>query len=82
MATILTLWGWRLFFYSNEGNEPIHVHARKGDAECKFWFHPDIFDIEEVWAYNLTPRLKREIRQIIFQHYDIIVTEWNSKFGA
>jgi len=33
MPTILLLAGWRLFFYSNEGNEPIHVHAEKGEME-------------------------------------------------
>src|SRR5438552_1487961 len=27
--------GWRFHFYSNEGNEPMHLHAVKGDAECK-----------------------------------------------
>jgi hypothetical protein len=37
MPTILVLLGWRLFFYANERNEPIHVHCRKGDVECKYW---------------------------------------------
>jgi hypothetical protein len=23
----------------------MHVHATKGDAECKYWLHPDRFDI-------------------------------------
>ncbi len=27
MPTILFIYGWRLFFYSNEGTEPIHIHA-------------------------------------------------------
>ncbi|MCG6536745.1 MAG: DUF4160 domain-containing protein, partial [Syntrophales bacterium LBB04] len=30
MPTILLIMGWRLFFYANERNEPIHVHCRKG----------------------------------------------------
>jgi Domain of unknown function (DUF4160) len=36
MPTILYVQGWRFHFYSNEGNEPMHVHAVKGDAECKY----------------------------------------------
>ncbi|MEQ8955495.1 MAG: DUF4160 domain-containing protein [Gammaproteobacteria bacterium] len=36
MPTILLQAGWRVFFYSNEGDEPIHVHFRKGEIECKF----------------------------------------------
>ncbi len=47
MPTILYVQGWRFHFYSNEGNEPMHVHAVKGDAECKYWLHPDRFDIVE-----------------------------------
>ncbi len=77
MPTILLVQGWRVFFYSNEGNEPIHVHARKADTECKFWLIPETFEIEEDWSYSLTPPLRREIRRIIFDHFDIIVAEWN-----
>ena len=36
MLSILIVLGWRFFFYMNEGNDPIHVHARKGEAECKY----------------------------------------------
>jgi hypothetical protein len=45
MPTILYVNGWRFHFYSNEGNEPMHVHATKGDAECKYWLYADRFDL-------------------------------------
>jgi Domain of unknown function (DUF4160) len=33
-------WGpYRAFFYSNEGDEPAHVHVRAGGQEAKFWLH-------------------------------------------
>ena len=57
MPTILFVQGWPLFFYSNEGSEPMHVHARKGDTECKFWLHPELYEIEEEWSCNLGPPL-------------------------
>jgi len=47
MPTILMIMGWRLFFYSNEGNEPVHVHCRKGDKECKYWLDTEMFDLED-----------------------------------
>ena len=81
MPTILVLFGWRLFFYANEGNEPMHVHCRKGDMECKFWIIDDSFDIVETFAYGMSPKDKREVRQIVFQHFDYIVDEWR-KFQA
>jgi len=82
VPTIIFVCGWRVFFYSNKANEPIHVHAEKGDAECKMWLRTGIYDVEEAWSYNLTPRLRREIRRIVFDHFDLIVDEWKRYFGA
>ena len=82
MPTILYVQGWRFHFYSNEGNEPIHVHAVKGEAECKYWLQPDRFDIVEDFEYNCTPRLRREVRQIVFEHFDQIVVAWREHFGG
>ena len=80
MPTVLYNFGWRLFFYSNEGNEPIHIHAEKGDMECKFWFLEDQVEIKEVFAYNMTPAAYREIKKIIYQHFDLIVDSWHIYF--
>ena len=76
MPTILLLLGWRLFFYANEGDEPRHVHCKKGDMECKYWLDLDSFDIREAYGYNLAPRARKEIRKIIFQHFDYIAEQW------
>jgi hypothetical protein len=42
----------------------------------------ELFDLEEAWAYGMTSRLRREIRQIVFDHFDLIVEEWNRRFGG
>ena len=82
VPTILTVRGWRIFFYSDEGQEPMHVHCRKAEAECKFWVRPEEYEIEEAWAHNLTPALRREVRKIVFDHMDLIAEEWNRRFGG
>ena len=69
MPTILQIFGWRLFFYANEGNEPVHVHARKAEKECKFWLDRENFDVEEEFAYNLNPKDKREVKKIIIRTF-------------
>ena len=79
---MLVVQGWRLFFYSNEGKEPMHVHAVKGDAECKYWLDAEIFDVSAEFEYECTPRLRREIRQIIFEHFDQICSAWRTHFGG
>ena len=80
MPTVLLILGWRLFFYANEGNEPIHIHAEKGDMECKFWIDIEEFEIREAFSHGLTPQAKKEIKRIIYQHFDLIVEEWNKFF--
>lgn len=77
MPTILEIFGWRLFFYSNENDEPIHVHARKAEMECKYWINVTGYDLEEAYAFGLKAKDKREIRKIIFDHFDYIVDRWN-----
>ena len=39
MPTVLRWGPYRAFFYSNEGDEPAHVHVRAGDSEVKVWLH-------------------------------------------
>jgi meiotically up-regulated gene 157 (Mug157) protein len=80
MPTVLYLKGWRFHFYSNEGNEPIHIHAQKGDLECKYWLDVELYDIREAYAYNLSRRDTREVRRIILQHFDEIIDAWNTHF--
>jgi hypothetical protein len=76
MPTVLYIFGWRLFFYSNESNEPIHIHAQKGDMECKYWLLLDELEIREGFSYNMNPASKREIKKIIYQHFDSIIESW------
>lgn len=77
MPTILMILGWRIHFYTNESNEPIHVHCRKGDAEAKYWLDVATFEVIEAQAYNMSPADRRTARKIIFEHFDYIVSQWN-----
>ena len=76
MPTVLSILGWRFFFYANEGNEPLHIHCRKGDKECKYWLDRERFDVIAANAFNMSPRDKREIRKIIFNHFEHIEQQW------
>jgi hypothetical protein len=80
MPTILVIAGWRIFFYSNESHEPIHVHAEKAEMEIKFWIDVENFEINEAFSFNFTPQAKREIKKIIYEHFEYIVSEWDKYF--
>ncbi|MCF8114040.1 MAG: DUF4160 domain-containing protein, partial [Desulfotignum sp.] len=41
MPTVKSIPGpYRLFFYSFDCNEPMHVHVQRDKAVCKFWLNP------------------------------------------
>ncbi len=77
MPTILLIMGWRFFFYANEDHEPIHIHCKKGDKECKYWLDSAAFDAEEAYSYNMNTADKRDVKKIIFEYFDFIEQEWN-----
>jgi len=63
MPTILYIYGWRLFFYSNEKNEPIHIHVQKGDFEGKFWLKIEEISIEEAFVIILPQQQKEKLKK-------------------
>ena len=82
MPTVLVENGWRLFFYTNERNEPPHIHALKGDMECKYWLLADRFDIKQEYAYNLSPSAQRQIQRIIFENLEYLLGEYRRIHGS
>jgi hypothetical protein len=66
MPTVLIIDGYRFFFYSNEGNEPRHIHVEKGDATAKYWLD----EIEEVYTFDFKPKESKRIRSIIVDYQD------------
>jgi len=49
--------GFRFFFYSNENNEPPHVHVEKADGTAKIWLSP----VKIEYMIGLTPRQQKVI---------------------
>jgi hypothetical protein len=76
MPTILYVMGWRFFFYSNERNEPIHIHGRKADKECKYWLDRKHFDIRQAFCFNMNDKDKRQVKKIIFDYFEFIEEQW------
>ena len=77
MPTLLRLNGFRFFFYSNENNEPIHVHVNKADANGKIWLEPSI-SIE--YLSGFTKSEEREILEIVDANVNNFKNKWNEYF--
>lgn len=77
MPTIFRMNGFRFFFYSNEGNEPPHIHVEKGDGSGKYWLQP----IEKGYTVGFTGREERQIKEIVENNCELFIQKWNDFFG-
>jgi len=74
----LTIDGFKFLFYSDEGNEPCHIHIKKGGAAGKIWLLPDF---DEDYYYGFTEQEKRKIRKLVKENYEFLIEQWNEYFG-
>ena len=77
MPTLLFVMGWRFFFYANERGEPIHIHCRKGEKECKYWLDRDAFAVEEAYSFSMNNKDKRQVKKLIFEYFEFIEGGWD-----
>jgi len=78
MPEILRELGFVFFFYSNEGQEPIHVHVRKAGGFAKFWIEPVELDFAQ--GMKLTDIKLAE--ELVLKHLDVIKSKWNEIHGG
>lgn len=69
MPTVLRVGAFRFHFYSDERQEPPHIHVRSPDGECKFWLDPAIG-----LARNRGVRANdlRKIERLVFENYELL----------
>lgn len=78
MPTLLLLNGIRFFFYSNENDEPIHVHVTKGNANGKIWLEPSI-EIEYLFGFSNSEQ--KDIIENVQANSENFKKKWNEYFG-
>lgn len=80
MPLVVRINGYRLFFYSNEGDprEPIHVHVERAEKEAKLWLDPDIA-VAESHGFNASEL--RGIMRLVEEHRGLIERTWHEHFG-
>jgi hypothetical protein len=73
MPTVLRIGGYRFHFYSDEGMEPPHIHARCAEGECKFWLAP----IMLAKNLGLSPQQLRQVEQLVYANRRIFWEKFN-----
>ena len=76
MPTVAKIGGYRFFFFSNEGNEPPHVHVESQDAYAKFWLEP--VSLAKSIGYNASELTR--LRKLVLEHKERFQEKWHEHF--
>lgn len=77
MPTILRHGRWRIFFYSNEGSEPAHVHVESAGGTAKLWLTP----VALIRSNRLKPSELREVERLVRLNRKVLLEAWDDFFG-
>jgi len=69
--------GFVVFFYANEGQEPMHVHVRRGGGFAKFWIDP----LQLEYAQGLKVQELSRAERLLEENLEQIRRRWHEVHG-
>jgi hypothetical protein len=76
MPVVLRIGPYVFFFYSQENNEPPHIHVRRDESIAKYWLKP--FGLDS--AYGFAPHELNRIARLVQQNQKMLLEAWNDYF--
>lgn len=77
MPTVLRVGPYRFFFFSNEGQEPPHVHVKSSSNEAKYWLDP----VQLAANHGFKSHELRAIEVLVESHREELLEAWHEHFG-
>ena len=77
MPIVLRVGRYRFLFFSNEGQEPPHIHVKAGGDEAKFWLSP----VHLAVNYGFSGHELSEIERLVTEHRETLLEAWDEYFG-
>jgi len=77
LPTVLRWNGYRFYFFSNEGDEPPHIHVDKGGGTAKVWLDT----LELARSVGLSNREIAELSAKVRDERDAFLEAWRGYFG-
>lgn len=78
MPTILRVRAYRFFFFSNESEEPPHIHVSQAERYAKFWLAP----VGLARNNGFRRSELSELRQIVGAHRQQFLASWHEYFAG
>ena len=83
LPNLFTVSGYKVYFWSNEDGEPIHVHVAKGKPSpnaTKIWLTKSGGCILANNGSNISSRELHELMEFISAQFFLICAEWKKFF--
>ena len=77
MPTVMQIGPYRFFFFSNENQEPAHIHIKAGGNEAKFWLE----SVRLVTNNGFRARELNEIERIVAEYRSQFLEAWDDYFN-
>ena len=78
MPTVLRSGPYRLFFFSGDRDEPVHVHVERDDKLAKFWLQP--VRLQESGGFSRAEL--RKVQRLVTENLELLVGAWNDFFSS
>jgi hypothetical protein len=78
VPTVLRVGPYRFFFFSNENDEPPHVHVRRDRGLAKFWLEP----VTLAESANFAAHELGAVRDLVAQHRGKLLLAWHEYFSG
>jgi hypothetical protein len=78
MPTILRIGPFRFFFYSNENQEPAHIHIQRERMLAKFWLNP----VALASSTRFSSQELRKLEQLVIDNRNVFLEAWNEYFSG
>jgi hypothetical protein len=77
MPTVLRIGRFRFFFYSNENQEPPHIHVKAAENEAKFWLNP----VRLAFNHGYRGHELNEVERLVRDNQVALLEAWNGYFS-
>jgi hypothetical protein len=78
MPTVKVVGAYRFFFYSNEGDEPPHIHVKRENNLAKFWLQSVALSTSNGFSGSEL----RKVEIIVTQNRTHFLEEWDAYFKS
>ena len=77
MPTVLRIGRFRFYFFSNERDEPAHIHVKAAENQAKFWLNR----IRLASNYGFASRELRQLERLVAENESYFLEVWNEYFS-